>query len=35
MEGGYGHDLSFQPDEFISIQGMLPISFRTGSLKAP
>ena len=35
MEGAYGHDLSFQPDEFISIQGMLPISFLAGRLKAP
>jgi hypothetical protein len=35
MQGGYGHDLNFQPDEFISIQGMLPISFLTGGLKAP
>src|SRR5215472_10457753 len=35
MESGYGHDLNFQPDEFISIQGMLPISFLAGKLQAP
>ena len=32
---GYGHYLSFHPDEFISIRGMSPISFLVGKLKAP
>ena len=32
---GYGHYLSFHPDEFISIRGMWPINFRAGKLKAP
>ena len=32
---GYGHYLNFHPDEFISIRGMSPISFREGKLEAP
>jgi dolichyl-phosphate-mannose-protein mannosyltransferase len=32
---GYGHYLSFHPDEFISIRGMWPINLRAGKLKAP
>lgn len=34
-ERGYGHYLSFHPDEFISIRGMSPISLLAGKLKAP
>jgi len=34
-ERGYWHYLSFHPDEFISIRGMLPISLLAGKLKAP
>jgi len=33
--GGYGHYLSFHPDEFISIRGMSPISLLAGKLRAP
>ncbi len=32
---GYGHYLSFHPDEFISIRGMSAISLLSGKLKAP
>src|SRR5262245_8917345 len=33
--GGYGHYLSFHPDEFVSIRGMSPISLLAGKLQAP
>ncbi len=32
---GYGHYLSFHPDEFISVRGMWPINLLAGKLKAP
>jgi len=32
---GYGHYLSFHPDEFISIRGMSPIRLLRGKLQAP
>jgi Dolichyl-phosphate-mannose-protein mannosyltransferase len=35
MKGGYGHYLSFQPDEYISIRGMLPIKPLAGKMRAP
>jgi hypothetical protein len=35
MNSGYDHYLNFHPDEFISIQGMLPISLLAGKLQAP
>src|SRR5436190_4748980 len=35
MESGYGHYRNFQPDEFISIRGMLPIRLLAGKLQAP
>jgi len=35
MESGYGHYLNFQPDEYISIRGMLPITLPAGKLRAP
>jgi hypothetical protein len=35
MKSGYGHYLNFQPDEYISIRGMLPIKPLAGRLRAP
>ena len=35
MNSGYGHYLNFQPDEYISIRGMLPIKPLAGQLRAP
>jgi hypothetical protein len=35
MNSGYGHYLNFQPDEYISIRGMLPIKPLAGKLRAP
>jgi hypothetical protein len=35
MKSGYGHYLNFQPDEYISIRGMLPIRPLAGKLRAP
>jgi hypothetical protein len=32
---GYGHYLNFQPDEFVSMRGMLPIQPLAGKIKAP
>jgi Dolichyl-phosphate-mannose-protein mannosyltransferase len=34
-EPGYGHYLSFHPDEFISIRGMSAINLLAGKVKAP
>ncbi len=34
MESGYGHYLNFQPDEYISIRGMLPVELQAGKLRA-
>src|SRR5438067_8637243 len=34
-DAGYGHYLNYQPDEFISIRGMLPINLLAGKLRAP
>ena len=34
MTSGYGHYLNFQPDEYISIRGMLPIKLLAGKLRA-
>lgn len=34
LESGYGHYLNYQPDEFISMRGMLPIQLHEGKLKA-
>ena len=34
MNTGYGHYLNFQPDEYISIRGMLPIKLLEGKLHA-
>ncbi len=35
IESGYGHYINFQPDEFISIRGMLPIKPFAGKMRAP
>lgn len=35
LKSGYGHELSFHPDEFISIRGMLPIKLLACKLQAP
>jgi hypothetical protein len=35
IDSGYGHYLNFQPDEFISMRGMLPIQPLAGKIKAP
>ena len=35
LHSGYGHYLNFQPDEFISMRGMLPIQLLEGKLRAP
>ena len=35
IESGYGHYINFQPDEFISIRGMLPIKPLAGKIRAP
>jgi Dolichyl-phosphate-mannose-protein mannosyltransferase len=35
IDSGYGHYLNFQPDEFISMRGMLPIQPLAGRMKAP
>ena len=35
LDSGYGHDLQFQPDEFVSLQGVLQLDLLTGRIKAP
>ncbi len=35
LTSGYGHDLSFQPDEFVSLRGVLQLDLLAGHLKAP
>jgi hypothetical protein len=32
---GYGHELNFQPDEFISLRGVLQLDLLAGDIKAP
>jgi len=32
---GYGHDLNFQPDEFVSLRGVLQLDLLGGNIKAP
>jgi hypothetical protein len=32
---GYGHDLNFQPDEFVSLRGVLQLDLLAGDIKAP
>jgi hypothetical protein len=35
LHGGYGHERNFQPDEFVSLRGVLQINLLAGQLKAP
>lgn len=35
LTGGYGHERNFQPDEFISLRGLLDINLPAGRIKAP
>jgi len=35
LNSGYGHDLNFQPDEFISLRGVLQLDLLAGRIKAP
>jgi hypothetical protein len=32
---GYGHELNFQPDEFVSLRGVLQLDLLAGDIKAP
>ena len=35
LNSGYGHDLNFQPDEFVSLRGVLELDLPAGHIKAP
>ena len=35
LNTGYGHDLNFQPDEFVSLRGVRELDLLAGHLKAP
>jgi hypothetical protein len=35
LNSGYGHELNFQPDEFISVRGVLELDLLRGHFKAP
>src|SRR6266496_747860 len=35
LNSGYGHDLNFQPDEFVSLRGVLELNLLAGHIKAP
>ena len=35
LSSGYGHDLNFQPDEFISLRGVFELDLLSGRLAAP
>src|SRR5467141_3400282 len=35
LGSGYGHDLNFQPDEFVSLRGVLQLDLLAGDIKAP
>jgi hypothetical protein len=35
LNSGYGHDLNFQPDEFVSLRGVLKLDLLRGHIKAP
>lgn len=35
LNSGYGHERNFQPDEFVSLRGVLQIDLLAGQLKAP
>ena len=35
LGSGYGHDLNFQPDEFVSLRGVFELDLLRGRIKAP
>jgi hypothetical protein len=35
LNSGYAHDLNFQPDEFVSLRGVLQLDLLAGRIKAP
>jgi hypothetical protein len=35
LNSGYGHDRNFQPDEFVSLRGVLQLNLPAGHIKAP
>ena len=35
LSSGYGHDLNFQPDEFVSLRGVFELDLLKGRIKAP
>ena len=35
LSSGYGHDLNLQPDEFVSLRGVLQLDLLAGRIKAP
>jgi hypothetical protein len=35
LNTGYGHDRTFQPDEFVSLRGVLQVDLTAGRVKAP
>ncbi|HEY4255841.1 MAG TPA: glycosyltransferase family 39 protein [Candidatus Udaeobacter sp.] len=35
LSSGYGHDLNFQPDEFVSLRGVLQLDLLAGRIKTP
>src|SRR6266704_285435 len=35
LRSGYGHELNFQPDEFVSLRGVLQLDLLAGNIKAP
>ena len=35
LNSGYGHDLNFQPDEFVSLRGVLQLDLLAGRIEAP
>jgi hypothetical protein len=35
LSSGYGHDLNFQPDEFVSLRGVLQLDLLAGHIKTP
>ena len=35
LSSGYGHDLNFQPDEFVSLRGVFELNLLRGRIKAP
>jgi hypothetical protein len=35
LNSGYGHDRNFQPDEFVSLRGVLQLDLTAGRVKAP